>query len=268
MSFENFKKLNKEFKRAMRPFQNPTQPYPINAIIDGYNISNQFHTELLGLIYSSTITQEEEIQVFSVLKPRIQSRCFFFTRIFEIHTRLIDSCTLTKQRIVDEEIIKSLQFKDKNLKDFVYVEFLDQAKLITNFTRYGLSNYYHLPSQQTSKLTLKDEQLARQMSIAMEINYLTLLSHLFSSEKKMTTTLEWNRTKSDLVELIYGLHLSNAFKNTPSILEIATILCQAFNIVVDVYSTFKDIKSRTKDNSKFMNELAYILNTKVKNDLK
>lgn len=267
MSFEHFKKLNKEFKKAMRPYLNPTKAYSINAIIDGCNISNKFDCELTGLIYTIPISLEEEIQIFTVIRPSIQARSIFFNRIFEIHTRLIDSCAMTRQQIVNAEINAALEQKDIIHKSFVYVEFLDAHNMVASFTRQGMRSFYHLAPQQHNKLTLKDEQVAKQMAIAMEINYLTLLSHIFSVNKKVTKSLNWNRSKSDLVELIYALHYCNSFQESVSIAEVSQTLSEAFNVDLDTYNTFKDIKARVKENTKFLDELGYVLNRRMREEL-
>lgn len=69
--------------------------------------------------------------------------------------------------------------------------------------------------------------------------------------------LPWTASKTDLIELIYALHCYGAFDNgNIEIKEITSFIEDIFNIPLgDIYRTYKDIRSRKTNHTKFLDQL-------------
>lgn len=78
----------------------------------------------------------------------------------------------------------------------------------------------------------------------------------------------WTKSKTDLIELIYALHASNAVEDGKA--EIKTMVA-LFENVFDIelqhpYRTYIEIRERSKERTKFLNELQMDLLTRMKLD--
>lgn len=86
------------------------------------------------------------------------------------------------------------------------------------------------------------------------------------AQKSLTPSkLRWTRTKADLTELIYSLYSSKVFNHgRVDLKEIAQCLQEIFHIDLgDYHRTFHDIQSRKRQKTKFLNQLADELHSKI-----
>jgi hypothetical protein len=80
--------------------------------------------------------------------------------------------------------------------------------------------------------------------------------------------LTWTATKTDLIELVYALKYSGAINGgAAQVKEITKSLETFFDIDLgNFYKTYSEIKSRTKDRSKFLNKLSENLVSRLEQD--
>ena len=81
--------------------------------------------------------------------------------------------------------------------------------------------------------------------------------------------LSWTASKTDLIELIYALHISGALRNGQAELKkIVAVTELIFEIELgNVHKVFDQIRAREKDPTKFLDNLKYGLVKKINSRL-
>lgn len=178
------------------------------------------------------------------------------------------------RKLIKGKIEEINKFFNSNKEFFRYVEtkqtFLDEYYFTRNYndinTTSGKFLYYRDKEFNTSHDVLLGEIKAFQR----------LLPHLQLQEKKSrsgdminpASEIQWTSSKIALTELIYALHINGAINNgAVDLITIASAFENLFNIKVDnIYKTYSEIKARKGRRTKYLEELAWKLEEKMKND--
>ena len=110
-------------------------------------------------------------------------------------------------------------------------------------------------------MAISESQFTRLNNLVNELN--TLFKTIAGD--KPDTPLYWSGSKSDFVELAYGLLETNSFNNGDiEIQEAIGYLCQMLSFpVADCYDVFRAIRRRTDSRTLFLDEIKTKLNKRM-----
>ncbi|AUS05949.1 RteC domain-containing protein [Pseudotamlana carrageenivorans] len=226
---------------------------------------------------SNLLNQQKEIEFFKHIKPYVLSKVITFSQLYNLENR--------KPTISDKAILKYYKSYIVGLQDYI-----DSNISFYNYYRTESSMYdqqYFTRSEIDLKLypeaayfctdnnfsTSHDTILATIMANEEIIMYVkqemtNYSQQVLNSHKGFNNNLKWTATKSDLVELLYALHSSNAINNgNVTLKELATFLKEAFSLKLDDYSrVYYELQSRTQK-TKFIDNLKETLENRIENSL-
>lgn len=240
----------------------------IVQIINGLQlILNQLSIYLL----SSTLTLEEEIYFFKVVKPTILGKLICYNKIYRLES------SLNKQMHLDKKFFskKLTQLKTHNKK---YISKSSFYKYYINnrtdkdhlfFTRgnmdlkEGLSSVAFKIDLEFS--TYYDLKVAKILADNMFYNYLTDQLYFIEqqaiysgkSNKVESTTLYWSESQNALIELIYALYVTGSIGHGKiEIRKISVIFQELFQIPLgDIHHAFHRMKTRAKSRTCYLDKL-------------
>jgi hypothetical protein len=219
-------------------------------------------------------TNEEEINFFKFLKPKLISKLIYYKTIVNAESEAPFGKAL-KRKHYQKVINKIYQDSKKN-------------KVFYNYYRSGSyhndEDYFlrknHIPKLQDECLQMYyDTRLCTKLYYeAAKIISNDLLTDYF--EKKIDlmdnietvnqisiySNLNWTGSKIDLVELVYALHQQKVFNGgNTDIKEIAASVSKMFNVDIEenIYRSYLDIKNRKSGHTKFLLSLSDSLNNKI-----
>lgn len=224
-------------------------------------------------------TKEVEINFFKYQKPQIYGNLkFLVSKLIFLSEK--PNGNINEQRSYINVILKKMEDRKKrNIEFFKYYKHnensLDDKYFIRGNSQLELySNTMHLdndPEFSTSYDLKAAEIIAYDLLTSyyeQEINKLHLKeNNLTIKEVKpsILNNLSWTASKTDLIELIYALHVSGALRNgSTDIKKIIDISSELFNIDLgNYYKTYAQIKDRQKDSTKFLDKLKFNLIQKL-----
>ncbi len=197
-------------------------------------------------------SQTEEIQFFKEVKPIFLSQYFYYKQIFAI--RLSDSFKDVKSRQTHyHNLLKRLEaYVRKNMAFYEYCmsgsDFMDTHY----FTR-----------QHTNPKTLNwDENFSNgyDIKLAKILSNELVKNHIFkllNQSDMVQPFLTWTGSKTDLIELIYALHLAEVFNNgAADIKQIADAIQVVFDTNLgNYYRVFQQIRIRKSGQTNFIDQL-------------
>jgi hypothetical protein len=230
-----------------------------------YVIANDFKNET------------EEIYFFKERKPQFISKFLYYNNIYkiEINKPQGDKGVMIKYYKKEQSKIKS--YFDLNADFYRYYRsgngVLDHKYFLRGELDFKLNlDSYYLESDRRFT-TLLDSKVANSMSNDLILVYLKEKIQCASesiliamNQNKMDLApLTWTLSKSDLVELIYGLNGQMAFNNGKvDIKDIAKYLEKVFNVELgDVYGIFTEIKKRKGSKTKFIDAMDKSINDRI-----
>lgn len=221
---------------------------------------------------------QEEIIFFKEIKSNIVAKLIFYKEIL----LLVATLPLDKSKRIkhfDKKLDAIHKFHRKNKEFIKYVKsqsthfdelyfsrkqhkdlFLNDCSVIIHDTKICTSHEYLLAE------IIAYEQLALHIENRME----SLKKSAAASKNQIQSNLHWTAKKIDLIELIYALHEAKVFDNGQAdIKEITNIFEKAFQIDLgdNITRSYIDIKNRKSDQTRFLNQLQNVLETKIDNDL-
>lgn len=221
---------------------------------------------------------QEEIIFFKEIKSNIVAKLIFYKEIL----LLVATLPLDKSKRIkhfDKKLDAIHKFHRKNKEFIKYVKsqsthfdelyfsrkqhkdlFLNDCSVIIHDTKICTSHEYLLAE------IIAYEQLALHIENRMD----SLKKSAAASKNQIQSNLHWTAKKIDLIELIYALHEAKVFDNGQAdIKEITNIFEKAFQIDLgdNITRSFIDIKNRKSDQTRFLNQLQNVLETKIDNDL-
>jgi hypothetical protein len=205
--------------------------------------------------------KSEEIHYFKVLAPRLYSRLFYFMKIEHVESWRPYNDPEGFRELLEEELegIKRLY----NQQPMIYTYCRSQATYWDEwlFTRQSQEscqtegNSLFIGPYLTQGGYWVSQVMANDRFQVWLLENLVALSQQETKKPAKPTKfrkLPWKRSGADLVELIYGMYLTDSFDKMP-INEIAEFFGEGFGInLSQCYSTFQDIARRKKSQTKYL----------------
>jgi hypothetical protein len=208
----------------------------------------------------------EEIHFFKEVKPVVMSNLLLYKKLFDIHLFASYNDTDSRMRYY-QRLLKSLQtFMSKHIEFYRYVSSGDQQFDKAYFTRSTRSIRSLELDERFS--TRCDGTLAKILANEHLKDYLTKAIKKIKQGKASeddTPPLTWTGSKTDLIELIYGLHASGVFnKSSSDLKQIATYFESVFNVSLgNYYRTFQEIRIRKGGQTNFLDQVREKLLSKI-----
>ena len=216
--------------------------------------------------------QEDEIEFFKNIKPKIYSKLLYNTQIFHIESKRPNSSNKVQRKYLTAEMDKIQIFTNDNLEFYQYYR-CNTTDLDDHFFLRGkadirlyLSSIHFLIDEQFC--TSHDHTVAfikayDILSIYLKkelgkLNSKYRASEIMEKEEFLINSkLFWTESKIALVELIYAIYSTGALNHgVTDIKVIAEVLEKIFHIELgDLYHSFNDMRLRKKDRTKFIDHL-------------
>lgn len=199
-------------------------------------------------------SEDEEIEFFKVIKPRLYHRLIYYRKVYNIEMNRPVGVESQKAYLIDE--IKAINRYNTKRSDFVryyrsglthldslyYLrERIDTALYLESF------HYERDPKFSTNADFKVAKLLANELLSAYLKGELEALEYVktASTNSLPSVRLTWQDSKTDLTELIYLLDSKRSFGNVP-LSQLAAYIAKVFNIQLDtnLSRTFCDMKLR------------------------
>ena len=224
-------------------------------------------------------SSKTEILFFKHLKPAVYSKLIYYSNVFKIESRKPKGTDKSVRKHYEKELNRIEMFFNNNLEFSDYLRhnssYLDEKYFIRG--NYDLELYMDtfIYDSDPGFCTSHDYKVSKIYSNDLLIIFLkTQLANLDrkenSSNSKHTIQQKshytWSATKTDCVELIYALHLTQSInKGNIDLKELTTLFEKQFNIQIDdLYKMFLQIKERKINPTKFIDNLKQALLEKLK----
>ena len=211
-------------------------------------------------------TVEEEIEFFKTIKPIFISQLWFHKKLFKI--RLVESFNDMETRMkYYQRLLKSLEnFMLKHQEFYHYTLSHSNHMDEKYFTRMNASKGRIENDERFS--THYDEKVARILTNEMVKDYILVAIQKIKSRASgdsPTIPISWTGSKTDLIELIYGLHATGVFnKATSDLKQIASYFETVFNVSLgNYYRTFQEIRLKKSGQTNFLDEMKQKLILKI-----
>lgn len=220
--------------------------------------------------YAPFSTEADEIRFYKHIKPKVVSYLIFYVKRLDIESKRPRTGEKEQIRYLNKAINALQHYFNNNLEFYHYYKtasthFDDRYFLQKNKTIRLNIEAFHFYSEESFS-TSHDSTVATIMAYTELIDYFkTEIAILGTTNQHMETngpfkkpsSLQWTGSKTDLVELIYGLDSIGAINNGNSgIKDLAMILEGTFNIELgNFYHIYAEIKSRKTERTKFLKRL-------------
>jgi hypothetical protein len=221
---------------------------------------------------------KDEVYFFKHIKPTIHADYILYSHQLNYQSSKPNSTRgIQKQYIKDE--LKKLESKKR--KNIAFYKYYNHQKVALDHVYFFRKNL-QLDLFATNLITSLDPEFyTSHDALAAEVIAYKLLTNFYKKEmtqlnrietvKEMsskygsTDHLNWTASKTDLIELIYALKMSGTINSgSTNIKDLAIIFSKLFNIQLpNVYKTYSEIKHRNNPKTKFLQNLADNLNTKL-----
>lgn len=264
---EKFKStgLNEKIGLILSEELNPLECYQKVILLCNQELSNLRDK----VVKQGFLSQRDEVLFFKKTKQVPLVNLIYYTELRNLEINFPKNGYKNQKKILKHRIKEIRKFHCSQAHFFKYIR-LNQCHLDhVYFTRNDWNSSYFTES--TSYIidpvfhTSHDSLLAKLK--AFEKLNVFLFNKLSSLEKTTTSnSLKWTSSKVSLTELIYALYHSKSINNgRADIKEIAKVFQDTLNIdLSDLYRTFSEIRNRKKGHAKYLNELAYTLQEKMK----
>lgn len=213
-------------------------------------------------------SQEEEIDFFKNIKPKILSKLIYFNTVYKIETRKPYGGERVLKKYLNNELDRLKRFFDNNLEFYKYYRtdscYLDFKYFVRGKHDIKLSLdtfYFEADHRFTTSHDYKVAKIIAHDLIQVYLeNELTSLDRKLPKEKSQVNhkvKQTWTGSKVALIELLYAFHSEKVFNHgTSDLKEIAEYLENTFDVDLGQYHrTFLEIRVRKSDRTKFLNTL-------------
>lgn len=213
--------------------------------------------------------EKEEILFFKKIKKIPLMYHFFYSAVIRVEIRMPKSTTANKINYLNRALIKV----DKRLSRFAHLIKYKHEDECALDEQYFTRKYQNYPIILDNKLAVKYEDPIFNTAcdtIWAEMHFLEMFSDYIKrkiveiekgeiGEESMIkkNRLKWTRSKTALVEMIYGIHCSGAINNGDvEIKRVVTQFEKYFNVDLgDYYGAYIQLKSRKINRTKFIDEI-------------
>lgn len=246
-------------------------------------ISKAFLHKLRLYVRDYTFESDQvEMYFFKYIKPKVSGDLIFYDAQLTYLICKPDSTISFQKSFLKAKLKKLESYKKKNILFYRYYKqgevFLDDKYFLRGNEQLELFNSQTLLCSDPDFFTSHDMKASVVISNDLlrsfyknELSILDMISNevLYNDFKgPVENNLTWTATKTDLIELVYALKYSGAINGgAAQVKEITESLEAFFDIDLgNFYKTYSEIKSRTKDRSKFLDKLSENLVSKIEQD--
>ncbi|MDE3741156.1 RteC domain-containing protein [Maribacter polysaccharolyticus] len=272
-----YQKLLTEFEAQLDKLENGQGDILFKAETGIVQVEKYIRKLHMGIEKKTFTTQEDEIYFFKHVKPQIFSKLIYYGKLFTIESKRPRGNNTSQIKYLKHQIDKLQIFFNDNLEFYNYYRrgamSLDEHYFIrgNRDLRLPLESFHFFIDDQFS--TCQDGTVATIMAYDMLIVYLQRevdhLDKIIETPENMPmqkpSKLFWTGSKTDLIELLYALHVSNSINSgTVDIKELASHFEHFYNVDLgNYYHTFIEIRSRKTSRTKFLDKLIEMLNQRM-----
>ena len=212
-----------------------------------------------------------EIFFFKNIKPKLLALKYRFDTILKIYFNVPEGSIKRQVKYFKKQLAILNRFYTDNTYFCSYIKnkytHLDHQYFLRGNELAQLEPEFFQLERDPTFSTSHDFKLARYLALPkikdFVLKEMGKLKKLRSTSDQNEPILNWTGSKTDLVELIYGLHRSNSVKN--DIRAITNGLEILFNTkITKLYQTWNEIQSRKGDKAKITNMLVAVINSDSK----
>jgi len=219
--------------------------------------------------------QEEEITFFKSYKGKLLSTLIYFEEVrnFEINSPELSIASKKEFILKQEQKIKKFFKKHDSLVQYISLNLTNLDTLFYTLKPLNESwsvcneSYHTDPSFYTNHdLLLAKIRAFKKLLGYLKTKYNALDNFLkYGTPLQPQANLQWTGSKTELVELIYGLYSSKVFNHgNTDIKKISHFFEQSLDIdLSDVYKIYSEIKTRQKTPTKFLEEMTLNLREEI-----
>jgi len=222
-------------------------------------------------------SEAEEIRFFKEIKPQFTSKRIYHLMVYNIETKTPNGGKEVLKRYLTKELEKLKHYFDYNLDFYRYYRgnatYLDQKYFIREKYDLQLTLDGHIFENDTRFSTTHDFKVAKilahdllQVFIEAELASIDVKDSLTEIQELPKSLLNWSASKTDCVELIYALYLTQSVNGgNVDLKELTALFQRLFNVHIDdLYKMFLQIKERKSNPTKFIDSLKQALLAKLK----
>jgi len=219
--------------------------------------------------------QEEEIAFFKSYKGAVLSTLIYYEEVrnFELNSPELSIASKKEFILKQEQKIKKFFKKHDSLVQYISLNLTNLDALLYTLKPLNESwsvcneSYHTDPSFYTNH----DLLLAKIRALKRFLTYLKSKYNALDNFLKHgipfhpQSNMQWTGSKTELVELIYGLHSSKVINNgNVDIKKITQFFEKSLNMdLSDVYKIYSEIKTRQKTPTKFLEEMTLNLREEI-----
>lgn len=245
--------IQKETEQTLRKLETTEAPVISKALTISLYLEKVFE-KLKQVVSCHTFsTEQEEIEFFKDVKPRIFCKLIYYRKIYNIEMNRPVSGLDTVRAYLNRELENIQDYNHKRLDFYRYYRsgatHLDKMLFLRNVphdTEQYFDSFYFERDPLFS--TCGDFRVAKILAGDMLSQY--LIKELMDLDAEYHDTrsdvrLIWMDSKTDLCELMFALHAKRAFGNIP-LTKLATYFQKMFNIEfnTNLSRTFSDLRLR------------------------
>lgn len=211
---------------------------------------------------------QEEIQFFKTEEPKLHSELIYYVKLYQLERRKPEGGKQILERFFQKEL-KQIYFFFLENEDFYKYHrsgssFLDEMYFTRNSISSELSVEEYTSILDTQFCTAQGFKIAKIHAYQRLQDYLEeSLCQLEQSDgktqgkNKKKHSLQWTASKTDLIELLYGLQSVGVFNNSQAdVKKIAGFLEDIFQVSLgNYYRVFQEIRIRKKSRTGFLDKM-------------
>jgi len=219
--------------------------------------------------------QDEEVSFFKDYKGTVLSNLIFYeeVRTFEINSPELSISSKKEFIIRQEQKIKKFFKKHDSLVQYISLNLTSLDSLFYTLKPMNESwsicneSYHTDPSFYTNHdLLLAKIKAYKKLLQYLKTKYSALNNFLkYGTPLNSHANLQWTGSKTELVELIYGLHSCKVLNHgNTDIKKISKFFEKSLDVdLSDVYKIYSEIKTRQKTPTKFLEEMTFNLREEI-----
>jgi hypothetical protein len=201
--------------------------------------------------------EAQEIAFFKLVKPKFKAQLIFHQQLLNIETRKVIGNVSSISAYYLNELQVLTHFFESNLSFYQYIRsesnFLDNKYFVRGIYDLKLQPGEGIVDDDPTFNTSHDNKLAHLLSAELLLSYLEKAIEKLNDRELADLgdlldegDFEWTQTKSALVELAYGLILTNSFNHGNATLNgLVKYLEKIFHVqLLNFYDTFKTLRQR------------------------
>ncbi|NAY91419.1 hypothetical protein GTQ34_05755 [Muricauda sp. JGD-17] len=233
---------------------------------EGIKLSHGTLRALRGHIIKNGFSDtEEEIHFFKNIKVLPQSHLFYYEKVLSCEAYLHPMAPKKRKKYLESKMDEITHFFTVNT---IFINYLRLRRTDMDDRYFTRGHLFHaIPMQANGTQydpdfnTMHDLLLAKVKAKYRYMEYINremveLRYGNFDVPSEPDSSLEFQGSKIDLVELVYALHAAKVFKGNPDIIVIQRAVERIFNVKLgNIYTRFQEIRERKGERSRFLPHL-------------